>query len=143
MGTWSEDKLKSLRSQYNFEKKTWSGNTPMVPPECELDSRGVLQWKGGKKPVVHSGYWVDPKKIAKDSSATDRRSRLHRALDCVLDSRSVAKDGLATDLTGQVAKARNKWIELGKGKGDDKYWVAYQNAKAALEAHRLAHPSQY
>jgi hypothetical protein len=32
-------------------------------------------------------------RIAKDSSATDRRSRLHRALDCVLDSARV-RDGL-------------------------------------------------
>ena len=68
MGTWSEDKLKSLRSQYNFEKRAWPNAKPEVPQECELDSRGILQWKGGKRPVVHSGYWVDPKSRAKDST---------------------------------------------------------------------------
>lgn len=93
-GSYSDERLKSLRAQYNFEKKAWPNQTPQVPSDCQL-VKGVLQWKPGMAPklVSHAHFY------AKD------RSRLHRALDAVMDSRGArARDGEERDTADEWMK---------------------------------------
>jgi hypothetical protein len=58
------------------------------------------------------------------------------AMDVVLGSAAKAAKAKETDLSWKVTEARNKWLEFGARKGDDKYWLALQKAIAELEAHR-------
>ncbi len=53
MATYAEERLKALRKQYNFEKRTWPDLKPTLPQGTRLVN-GVLQWVPGQEPKIHS-----------------------------------------------------------------------------------------